>query len=282
MLCYVYVTPGPAAGASAIPGWPGAASGEMAAEQHSPPQPSRYLHVSRVALDESSAVVSCSERAHILANRVQFSRTYATIYFSALLLSLLLFVWVIVESHTHSRSYLQAHFYLFVAADACVTAVVIAEITIAAVGQGRQRFCSSTSNVLDVLVALFCIFVLLLHVLGPSVMAKMGNVTAANLGPTLVQEEIEQEEVETVVLALRYAAQISRLYVMLRHFRRQQESCMRRREVEMCLDSPKMDRTEPDYVEPDGTELMTQRGSDEPLPSAPLPESCIGSGGQCT
>ena len=51
--------------------------------------------------------------------------------------------------------------------------------------------------------------------------------------PEFAAEEIEQEEAEVTVLVLRYAAQIARLVVMLRHFRRQQQSCMHAREVRL-------------------------------------------------
>ena len=135
----------------------------------------------------------------------------------------MLLLWVVIESHTQSKTYLRAHFWVFMLCDTVVTSFVLIEIGVAVVAQGWRRYCRRTSHVLDVVVAVLCIFVLLLHAIGPSVTAELGqvaNVDSSDLQQKLVVEEIEQEEVETSVLVMRYVAQISRLYVMLRHFKR--------------------------------------------------------------
>lgn len=135
----------------------------------------------------------------------------------------MLLLWVVIESHTQSKTYLRAHFWVFMLCDTVVTSFVLIEIGVAVVAQGWRRYCRRTSHVLDIVVAVLCIFVLLLHAIGPSVTAELGqvaNVDSSDLQQKLVVEEIEQEEVETSVLVMRYVAQISRLYVMLRHFKR--------------------------------------------------------------
>ena len=189
--------------------------------------------------DENTGVITCDERARIYANRLKFSRVYAALYAAALAVSLMLLVWVVVESHTQSRKYLQQHLWVFVTADALVTLFVILEILVAVLAQGWRRYCAITANVLDIAVALFCVFVLLLHALGPAFRDEPEGVVGADFEvvSNAEEEEIEEEEIDATVLVLRYAAQISRLYVMVRHFRRQHD--MRTREIELSLDSPK-------------------------------------------
>ena len=247
---------------------------------------------------EESYVISCEERAKIYANRVMYSRVYAIVYAAALLASLCLLLWVIIESHVRSQRYIRSHLWVFVAADSVVTAVVILEISVAVVGQGWVRYRQSVSNVIDVFVAIFCVFVILLHAFGPAFTVELETVTGlkeAALANDLEEEEIEQEEVETGVLVLRYAAQISRLYVMLRHFRRQQESCMRTREMELDLDAadcgsgpptPKMEvtlggidlpewRAEDQRVDPDEGDGGVE------APEAQHDEQAADDGGEC-
>ena len=129
---------------------------------------------------EESYVISCEERAKIYANRVMYSRVYAIVYAAALLASLCLLLWVIIESHVRSQRYIRSHLWVFVAADSVVTAVVILEISVAVVGQGWVRYRQSVSNVIDVFVAIFCVFVILLHAFGPAFAVELETVTGLN------------------------------------------------------------------------------------------------------
>ena len=157
--------------------------------------------------------VACGERARIYANRVQFSRSYTALYSAALILSLLLLLWVAVEEPLDGN----VKFCVFVLADSAVTLFVVLEIVLRLIAVGKRRFCYSMSNILDVGVALLCLVTIFLHILGPT-----------------SQLELE-DEVEAAVLCVRYSAQILRLVLLARHFRRVQRT--QRAELEVHMDT---------------------------------------------
>lgn len=194
---------------------------------------SHGLLASTAAFDFSPG---CVERSKIYANRVQFSRAYAYSYSVVLALSIFLLVWVIIEN-----DYPLGHvvkFWVFVILDSIVTLFVVLEIAVSLLAQGRQNFCMQWSNHADMAVALLCVVALLLHVLGP----------AAEL-------DLDIEELESVVLVVRYVAMLARLVLIVRKFRRQ----ARKKTLEVHLD---MEEDEP------GAEL-------DALPPRPLEDHSV-------
>ena len=174
--------------------------------------------------------MSCSENGiHLAGARAHpthicaSTRRYAILYAIALCASALLLTLAIVERHS---GYLRTHFWAFLTADAVVTMFVALEVGVSMVAQGWRRYLTSLPNFLDVIVVLFCVFVILFHLFGPSVRARISGLTGtdahvlADTDDDLENEELKEEEVETTVLVTRYAAQILRLCVMLRHFKR--------------------------------------------------------------
>ena len=162
---------------------------------------SPYDHLRSNVPSSSWDVLPCAERARIYANRIQFSKQYIWFYLAAILLNTWLLIWTVVE-----RDYPLAHslkFVVFVLTDCVVTLFVLFEIAISLLSQGPRIFCSQCNNRIDVCVASLCIVALALHALGETA-------------------EVEWEDAtEAVVLVVRYAAQLSRLLLIVKNFRRQ-------------------------------------------------------------
>lgn len=157
-----------------------------------------YTHV---RVDPAAGTITCTERARILANRVAYSRFFTTLYACVLVLSTLLFIWVIIEADYPLDHAVK--FWVFVLADGAVTCFIILEVTLNMVAVGVRRFCARPSNVLDAAVVVLCVTVIFLHVLG-----------------SLAELELE-EEVELAILVARYAAQIARLTMLVKNLRAQ-------------------------------------------------------------
>tara|TARA_B110001452_G_C15120960_1_gene390669 strand:+ start:175 stop:936 length:762 start_codon:yes stop_codon:yes gene_type:complete len=208
---------------------------------------SHGLLTSTAAFDFSPG---CVERSKIYANRLQFSRAYAYSYSVVLVLSIFLLVWVVIEN-----DYPLGHavkFWVFVILDSIVTLFVVLEIAASLLAQGRQNFCMQWSNRADMAVALLCVVALLLHVLGP------------------VEElDLDVEELESVVLVVRYVAMLARLVLIVRKFRRQ----ARKKTLEVHLDMEDEPDTEMDALPPGAPATATasqagnwqERESREPL-----------------
>jgi len=162
------------------------------------PQGESYTHLRS---GNDAVWPGCIERAHIYANRLQFSNEYTYVYALAIAINLLLLLWTIVESD-YPLGHV-AKFWVFVISDVCVTVFVVLEILVSLLAQGLAVFCSMCSNRVDVVVALFCIVALLGHFLGPT----------SDLD---VEEELEES-----VLAVRYGAQLARLLMLVKNYRRQ-------------------------------------------------------------
>ena len=158
-----------------------------------------YAHVPGAG-SSSHDVPRCAERFHIYANRVQYSKQYSLAYGCMILINVGLLVWTIVEADyplTHPARW------VFLLADLFVTAFVLLEIMINMGAIGWRRFWRLWSNWFDVTVALLCVAVIAMHALGPTALLE------------------EDEEVETGILICRYAAQITRLGVMVKNLKRQ-------------------------------------------------------------
>jgi len=142
----------------------------------------------------------CSERCRIYANRVQYSRQYLVLYGFMIAVSLGLLVWVVIEADYPLKHPAR---WVFVIADSCVTAFILLELSVNMGATGCRRFWKLWSNWFDFTVTALCVGVLAMQALGPT----------ADLE--------EEEEFETVILTCRYAAQITRLSMMIKNLNRQ-------------------------------------------------------------
>lgn len=201
------------------------------------PSPRKERDFERIgSTHELHGVVPCSERARIVANRVQYSRAYAITYVAALSLSVLLLVWVVLEADYPLEH--RVKFWVFVLADSAVTLFVVLEVVIRALASGGCRFfCMNPWNLLDVAVAVLCITTIFLHVLGPTA--------------------VLEDEVEVGVLCLRYAAQITRLLVLVRHLGRMQRA--QARELDVHMDADGTSSVGGDGVEAEGPPSPSRR-----------------------
>lgn len=165
--------------------------------------PRSYSHLDLEATDGSLPL--CSERSRIIASRIQFSRQWAWLYAGAIVVNGLLLIWTVLEATTRIGHSLwpSTKRAIFVSADATVTMLVLTEIGLNWMTQGRSTFCGNWTNYLDLCVALLC----------------LGALGMAVTSPTAELEE--EEEAEAVVLLLRYAAQLLRLGMLVGHYRRQ-------------------------------------------------------------
>ena len=192
-------------------------------------------------VESAPFALGCAERVRIYANRVKYSRACAPLprtprrpdadhvpacgrgadtvcYAAFLALSVCLLVWVVIEADYPLGNALK--FWVFVVLDSVLTLFVLLEITVTILVQGGANFCSQWTNRADVAVAVLCVAALLLHVLGP----------AAEL-------DLEVEELESVLLIVRFAAQLARLLLLLKKFRQQ----ARKRQLEVQLDDLDLD-----------------------------------------
>lgn len=147
----------------------------------------------------------CYERSRIIATRIQFSRQWVWIYAAAIVLNGMLLIWAILETTSKVGEVLNppTKRAIFVSADAAVTLFVLTEIGLNWTTQGRSVFCAQCANHVDIGVAVLCLGALAMAVAGP----------AAELE--------EEEEAEAVLMLLRYSAQLLRLALLVRNFRRQ-------------------------------------------------------------
>mmetsp|Transcript_45379 Transcript_45379/g.96549 ORF Transcript_45379/g.96549 Transcript_45379/m.96549 type:complete len:287 (-) Transcript_45379:662-1522(-) len=158
-----------------------------------------YIHLAPAGAN--GVVLDCAERCRIYANRLQFSTQYTYLYVAVILLNAMLLLWTVVEA-----DYPLGHvvkFWVFVVADSLVTLFVLFEIVVSLLAQGSRLYFSLWHNRVDILIALLCIFALLGHLFGP----------AAEL-------ELE-EDLESAVVVARYVAQLARLVMLVKNYRRQ-------------------------------------------------------------
>ena len=167
-------------------------------------------------------------------------------YAFSLALSVCLLVWVIIEAD-YPLGNDAVKFWVFVVLDSVLTLFVLLEITVTVLVQGCSNFCRQWTNRADVAVAVLCVAALLLHVLGPAADAAL---------------DLEVEELESVLLIVRFAAQLARLMLLVKKFREQArkqrlEVCMQLDEVDLDLD---LDEMNPPVLAADPPEL-------QPLPA---------------
>ena len=120
--------------------------------------------------------VECCERAHIMANRVQYSRGYFYFYGLLIALNVFLLAWVFVEA-----DYPLSHavkFWVFVLLDGAVTLCILIEVVLTALVQ-RRTFLRLWSNRFDLFVLALCFAAIGMHALG-----------------TVNTEELELEELD--------------------------------------------------------------------------------------
>mmetsp|Transcript_54325 Transcript_54325/g.90139 ORF Transcript_54325/g.90139 Transcript_54325/m.90139 type:complete len:271 (-) Transcript_54325:41-853(-) len=160
----------------------------------------------------NEVVLGCAELSRIYANRLQFSQQYTYIYAFVIVLNASLLIWTAIE-----LDYPLGHkvkFWVFVVADSLVTFFVLFEIVISLMAQGLHIFLSLWHNRIDMMVALLCIIALLGHVLGPTADLEL------------------EEDLESAVLLVRYTAQLARLAMLVKNYRRQS----RKKELDVHLD----------------------------------------------
>jgi len=173
---------------------------------------SSYSHLASTDV----ALPLCAERSKIIASRIQFSRQWAWIYAGAIVLNGVLLAWAVLEATTSVGRSLDSRTKraIFVSADLTVTLFVLTEIFLNWTTQGRRVFCVQWTNHIDICVAGLCLAALGMAVGGP------------------VAELEEEEEAEAVVMLLRYSAQLLRLAMLVRNFRRQAQ----KKDLEVHLD----------------------------------------------
>ena len=162
---------------------------------------SSYAHVETTDI----ALPLCQERSRIIAQRIQFSRQWTCLFTVAIVLNGILLLWTVLEATTEVGDVVDPPVKraVFCAFDSVVTAFVLAEVSLNWMTQGAAIFCSQCSNWVDGFVAALS-------------MAALGMALA---GPAAKLEE--DEEVEAVVMLVRYVAQLLRLGVVVRSARRQ-------------------------------------------------------------
>ena len=213
----------------------------------------------------------CAERLRIYANRVKYSRACApatvpappqgfalptvclpvaatdtACYAISLALSVCLLVWVSIEAD-YPLGNDAVKFWMFVVLDSVLTLFVLLEITVTVLVQGCSNFCRQWTNRADVGVAVLCVAALLLHVLGPAADAAL---------------DLEVEEIESVLLIIRFAAQLARLMLLVKKFREQ----ARKQRLEVCM---QLDEVDLDLDEVDSPVLATSPPELQPLPAVP-------------
>lgn len=188
----------------------------------------------------------CAERLRIYANRVKYSRAYTICYAASLALSVCLLVWVIIEAD-YPLGNDALKFWTFVVLDSVLTLFVLLEITVTVLVQGCSNFCRQWTNRADVAVAVLCVAALLLHVLGPAADAAL---------------DLEVEEIESMLLIIRFAAQLARLMLLVKKFREQ----ARKQRLEVCM---QLDDVDLDLDEVDSPVLATSPPELQPLPAVP-------------
>ena len=156
--------------------------------------------------------VECCERAHIMANRVQYSRGYFYFYGLLIALNVFLLAWVFVEAD-YPLSH-EVKFWVFVLLDGAVTLCILIEVVLTALVQ-RRTFLRLWSNRFDLFVLALCFAAIGMHALG-----------------TVNTEELELEELDVFVVVVRYVAQFARLALLLKKLRRQRS----RKQLDVRMD----------------------------------------------
>ena len=154
--------------------------------------------------------VECCERAHIMANRVQYSRGYFYFYGLLIALNVFLMAWVFVEADFVDA----VKFWVFVLLDGAVTLCILIEVVHTALVQ-RRTFLRLWSNRFDLFVLALCFAAIGMHALG-----------------TVNTEELELEELDVFVVVVRYVAQFARLALLLKKLRRQRS----RKQLDVRMD----------------------------------------------
>jgi len=167
-------------------------------------------------------------------------------YAASLALSVCLLVWVIIEAD-YPLGNDALKFWTFVVLDSVLTLFVLLEITVTVLVQGCSNFCRQWTNRADVAVAVLCVAALLLHVLGPAADAAL---------------DLEVEEIESMLLIIRFAAQLARLMLLVKKFREQ----ARKQRLEVCM---QLDDVDLDLDEVDSPVLATSPPELQPLPAVP-------------
>eukprot|EP00475_Leptophrys_vorax_P000202 TRINITY_DN10124_c0_g1_i1.p1 TRINITY_DN10124_c0_g1~~TRINITY_DN10124_c0_g1_i1.p1 ORF type:complete len:286 (-),score=54.00 TRINITY_DN10124_c0_g1_i1:1051-1806(-) len=139
--------------------------------------------------------VSAFTRVQLLANRLIYTRAYAVLYFSCMVLNLILLIWgashfAYLRSSSIKGGDVPAWYAVL---DVFAALLLVAEVLVRVAASPRQFF-SSLLNVADALVLSLSFMALFLYSLDPGVIVA-----------------------EAVILIIRYGAQLFRTYLILKH-----------------------------------------------------------------